>query len=184
MNFCSQCGERVATKVPPGDNRERFVCDHCGTIHYENPRNVVGCICEWQGKILLCRRSIEPRSGYWTAPAGFMENGETVEDGAMREVREEAMAEVDLGTMLAVVNVPHVNQVHIMFRATLIEGRFGAGEETLEAELFAPQDIPWEEIAFPSVTYSLKRYLQDRKSGHNGLHITRVPRLRRPGKSG
>ncbi|MEO0421451.1 MAG: NUDIX hydrolase [Pseudomonadota bacterium] len=179
MNFCTNCGHPVTQRVPPGDNLPRYVCDNCHTIHYINPRNVVGCVVEWEGSILLCRRAIEPRHGYWTAPAGFMECSETVAEGAAREVREEALAEVDMGSMLAVVNVPHVDQVHIMFRATLRDGQYGVGEETLESALVPIEDIPWDELAFPSVRFSLERYLDDRRDQVERLHMTRVERMKR-----
>lgn len=172
MNFCSQCGQPVVVKTPPGDHLPRHVCDHCGTVHYQNPKLVVGCLCEWEGRILLCRRAIEPRAGYWTLPAGFMENGEGVEHGAARETREEALADAEDLVPLALVNVPHVNQVHLMFRARLRDGRFGAGPETLEAMLYAETDVPWQDIAFPSVRYALERYFADRRRGQFGFHVT------------
>ncbi|HET7921713.1 MAG TPA: NUDIX hydrolase [Gammaproteobacteria bacterium] len=171
MNFCSHCGQPVSLATPPGDHLPRYVCAACGTVHYQNPKLVVGCLCEWQDRVLLCRRAIEPRAGYWTLPAGFMENDETVEQGAARETREEALAEaVDLAP-LALVNVPHVNQVHLMFRAGLREGRFGAGTETLEAALVAEADIPWVDIAFPSVRFALERFFEDRRRGEFGFHL-------------
>jgi ADP-ribose pyrophosphatase YjhB (NUDIX family) len=172
MNYCSQCGHELVVKMPPGDHLPRHVCERCGAIHYQNPKLVVGCLCEWQDKVLLCRRAIEPRAGFWTLPAGFMENGETVEHGAARETREEALAEVDALAPLALVNVPHVDQVHLMFRGRLRDGRFGAGAETLEAALYNEKDIPWVEIAFPSIRYTLERYFEDRRRGEFGFHIT------------
>lgn len=177
MNYCSDCGAPVALEIPDGDNRLRHVCGACGTIHYHNPRMVVGCIVEWEGAILLCRRAIEPRYGYWTAPAGFMERGETVEEGAAREVHEEAMAHVEIGSLVALVNVPHVDQVHLLFRARLLDGRYGAGDETLEAQLYAEDSIPWDDLAFPSVRFGLERYFEDRRAGREGLHVTRVGRI-------
>lgn len=179
MNYCSHCGQPVTLKIPDGDNLPRHVCEACDAVHYINPRMVVGCIVEWEGAILLCRRAIEPRYGYWTAPAGFMERGETVEEGAAREVREEAMARVEVGSLVALVNVPHVDQVHFLFRARLLDGRFGAGDETLDAALYDEQDIPWDELAFPSVRFGLERYLDDRRAGREQLHITRVGRIPR-----
>jgi ADP-ribose pyrophosphatase YjhB (NUDIX family) len=172
MNYCNQCGHTLVMKTPVGDHLARHVCEHCGTIHYQNPKLVVGCVCEWDTRVLLCLRAIDPRAGYWTLPAGFMENGETVEQGAARETREEALAEVETLTPLALVNVPHVNQVHLMFRGQLRDGRFGAGAETLEARLCGEIDIPWEKIAFPSVTYTLERYFEDRRRGRFGFHVT------------
>ncbi|HEX5340133.1 MAG TPA: NUDIX hydrolase [Gammaproteobacteria bacterium] len=172
MNYCSQCGQALVVKIPPGDHLPRHVCPHCGAIHYQNPKLVVGCVCEWHGKVLLCRRAIEPRAGFWTLPAGFMENDETVEQGAARETREEALADAEDPQPLALVNVPHVNQVHLMFRAGLRDGRFGAGAESLEAALFEEREIPWDEIAFPSVRYTLERFFEDRQHGEFGFHIS------------
>ncbi len=179
MNFCSNCGQPVTLRVPPGDNLPRYVCDACDTIHYVNPRMVVGCVVEWEGAILLCKRAIEPRHGYWTAPAGFMECGETVAEGAARECQEEALAEVEMGSMVAMIDVPHVHQVHIMFRANLREGRYGVGDETLESALYEEDDIPWDDLAFPSVRFALEKYLEDRREQVERLHVTRVERMKR-----
>jgi ADP-ribose pyrophosphatase YjhB (NUDIX family) len=172
MNYCSHCGQPVELRVPAGDNLARHVCVACATIHYQNPKIVVGCVPEHDGQILLCRRAIEPRLGYWTIPAGFMENGETLQAAAARESWEEALARVDVGTLLAVVNVVHAQQVHIMFRATLPTADYGVGAESLEVRLYRPGDIPWPEIAFPSVEFALRRYLEDRERGLEGLHLT------------
>ncbi len=178
MNFCSRCGQPVTHEVPPGDNRPRYVCRACGQVHYENPRLVVGCVPEFQGMILLCRRAIEPRHGYWTVPAGFMEIGETLGEAAIRETWEEAEATVELGTMFVVVDVVQARQVHVFFRGALRDGRFGAGDETLESRLFTPDAIPWQEIAFPSVTIALEEYLRDPKRGEGPVHLASAPRLR------
>lgn len=175
MNFCSHCGQAVTLKIPDGDQRPRFVCCNCGRIHYQNPLIVVGCVIEHDGALLLCRRSIEPRSGFWTVPAGFMELGETVGEAALRETREEASARAELGSLLAVVDVVHAGQVHVFFRGHLLDGKFAAGEETLETRLFLPSDIPWKEIAFPSVTIALERYLADQQSGTETVHRASVP---------
>jgi ADP-ribose pyrophosphatase YjhB (NUDIX family) len=171
MNFCPDCGAPVARGVPEGDHRERDICTACGHVHYQNPRVIAGCVVEWQGRILLCRRAIEPRLGYWTIPAGFLENGESVQAGAARETAEEALAEVELGSLLAVVNVLHSNQVHVIFRATLREGRHGPGIESLETQLVDEAAIPWPEIAFQSVRFALESYLDDRRRGREGLHF-------------
>lgn len=171
IRYCGHCGQRVVLKVPPGDHLPRYVCEHCGTIHYQNPRMVVGCIPEWQRRILLCRRAIEPRKGFWTLPAGFLENGETVEQGARRETLEEALAEVEIGALLALVNVPHVQQVHLFFLATLTDAHYGAGAESLEAALFDEAAIPWGDLAFPSVRYALETFFADRRRGHFEFHI-------------
>jgi len=176
LKYCSQCGRPVQQRIPPGDNLLRYVCDACSTIHYQNPRMVVGCVVEKAGQILLCKRDIEPRHGFWTVPAGFMENGETLEQGAARETREEALAEVRMGALFAVVNVVHAHQVHLMFKAALEGDAFGAGHETSEAAMFEEGDIPWDEIAFPSVEFALQRYLEDRRRGETRLHVTEVAR--------
>ena len=172
MNYCSQCGYEIAVKVPPGDHLPRFVCERCGTIHYQNPKLIAGCLSVWQDRILICRRAIEPRLGYWTLPAGFMENGETTEQAAARETVEEALADVRIIAPLALVNVPRISQVHLMFRGELREERYGAGPESLDARLIEEQDIPWDELAFPSVRYTLQCFLEDRRKGAFGFHIT------------
>jgi ADP-ribose pyrophosphatase YjhB (NUDIX family) len=174
--FCSCCGGATVLAVPPGDTRERRSCPACGAVHYENPRIVVGCVPEHDGRILLCRRAIEPRRGFWTVPAGFLENGETMEAGAARESWEEALANVEIGALLAVVNIPEACQVHVFFRARLETPVFGAGEESLEAVLVEPADIPWEDIAFPSTTYALQHYLADRETGAIHTHVTTLDR--------
>ena len=162
MKFCSSCGHAVQLRIPEGDNRERFVCDACGMVHYQNPRIIAGCVPFWGDKVLLCRRDIEPRRGFWTLPCGFLENGETLEMGAKRETREEANAEVDLRRLFAVYSIPHINQVYMVFLAQLkAEDGFGAGEETIEARLFSGAEIPWDEIAFSAVKFTLERYFSD-----------------------
>jgi ADP-ribose pyrophosphatase YjhB (NUDIX family) len=150
------------------------VCTSCGRIHYQNPRIVAGCVPEHEGRILLCRRAIEPRRGYWTIPAGFMENGETTQDAARRESLEEALADVEIGSLLAVVHVLHADQVHVMFRARLPRPEFGAGDESLEVMLCQEADIPWHDIAFRSVDYALRRYLEDRREGLDRHHFTAI----------
>ena len=179
MKFCSQCGSPVSIRIPQGDNRERHVCDACGEIHYQNPKIVTGCIPEWQGQILLCRRGIEPRHGLWTIPAGFMENGETIEQAAMRETLEEACARVEIHGLYAVFNIPHVNQVYMIFRAQLSDGEFAPGEESLETELFDEDQIPWSEMAFPVVIQSLRRYFSDRLNNHFPPFVDTVTPIRR-----
>ncbi|MFK8078569.1 MAG: NUDIX hydrolase [Granulosicoccus sp.] len=160
--FCTQCGSAVKEHIPDGDNRLRMVCSSCDFIHYENPKNVVGCLLEWQGKVLLCKRGIEPRHGYWTLPAGFMENEESTIDGAAREAYEEAMAECEELRLFAVYNLPRISQVYIMFFGQLKEGFAKANEETLEVGLFNQSEIPWGELAFPVVTETLTRYYEMR----------------------
>jgi ADP-ribose pyrophosphatase YjhB (NUDIX family) len=171
MNFCSACGQPVALKVPEGDHLPRHVCSACGVVHYENPRIIAGCVVETEGRILLCKRAIEPRRGFWTAPAGFMENGESVQHAAAREAMEEALADVRIGSLLAIVNVLRAHQVHIMFRATLNNAAFGVGPESLETRLYEESEIPWPEIAFLSVEFALQRYLSDRRAGVERVHF-------------
>jgi ADP-ribose pyrophosphatase YjhB (NUDIX family) len=184
MNYCSQCGAPVALRIPPGDHLPRHVCDACGTIHYQNPRLVVGCVPEHAGRVLLCRRAIEPRLGYWTVPAGFMENGETLQQAAARETHEEAMAQVEIGSLLAVVHVLHARQVHVFFRGALRTPEHAPGAESLEVMLLAPGEIPWGELAFPSTEFALRRYLEDRASGREPHHFTTIDRqLKHPGTS-
>ena len=176
MNFCSQCGNPVELRIPPGDHLPRYVCTHCGTIHYQNPRIIAGCVPDHEGRILLCRRAIEPRLGYWTVPAGFMENRETIQQAAARESLEEARAAVQIGSLLAIVHVMEAHQVHIFFRATLPRAEFGIAPESLEVGLFAESDIPWSEIAFPSIEFALRRYFSDRAAGREAHHFTTAER--------
>ena len=176
MKYCSTCGAQVTTKVPVGDTLPRFVCVQCEAIHYENPKMVVGCIPEWNGQILLCKRAIEPRYGLWTFPAGFMENDETLEDAALRETLEEAKASVELSGLYAVFSIPFVNQVYIIFRGTMRESIFGVGEESLEVRLFNKTDIPWQELAFPVIYETLDRYCKDRDQNHFPVHVGTIQR--------
>ncbi|MGD8378551.1 MAG: NUDIX hydrolase [Gammaproteobacteria bacterium] len=172
MKYCSQCGGRVEFRVPEGDNLKRFVCPDCGTIHYDNPRLVIGCVPEWGERILLCRRAIEPRLGYWTVPAGFMEHGETTEEAAARETLEEARARVAIEDALAMVSMPDIGQVHLMYRARLLEERFAPGPESLEVRLLRESEIPWEDLAFTSVRYALEVFFADRRRGVREFHTT------------
>ena len=171
MKFCSHCGAPVTLQVPPGDNLPRHVCDACHTIHYQNPRMVVGCIPEWEDRILLCRRGIEPRHGMWTVPAGFMENGETTFQGAVRETLEEATARVEIGPLYALYNIPHINQVYMLFRARLLDADVRPGAETLEVALLREEEIPWDRIAFASVRHTLTHYYEDRRKGAFQFHM-------------
>jgi len=179
MRFCPSCGAPVTLRTPPGDHLPRHVCDACGAVHYENPRLVVGCVPELEGRILLCKRAIEPRRGYWTLPAGFMENGETLQQAAARESAEEALARVEIGSLLAIVHVLHAHQVHVFFRARLARAEFGAGPESLEVALVDPVDIPWSDIAFASTEFTLRRYLDDRAAGREPYHFTEIDRRAR-----
>lgn len=165
MKFCSSCGARVAIRIPAGDSLPRHVCDACGTIHYHNPKLVVGALAEWEGRILLCRRAIEPRRGYWTLPAGFMENGESTAQAAARETLEEACAHIEVDAMYTLIDVPHISQVHIIYRARLLDPAFRAGEESLDVALFDEADIPWDEIAFRTIALTLRHYFEDRRRG-------------------
>jgi len=180
MNFCSACGARVEQRVPPGDSLLRYICTNCGIIHYENPKMVVGCIPEWQNGILLCRRAIEPRHGLWTVPAGFMENGETTAEGALRETLEEANANVEILGLYALFNIPHINQVYMLFRARLLDLDFSAGAETLEAKLFDEEQVPWDQIAFVTVRRTLKHYFDDRRAGEFHFHIGTIEPMPKP----
>jgi len=170
MKFCSNCASPVARRIPPGDNLPRWVCDHCGEIHYQNPRMVVGAIPEHEGRLLLCRRAIEPRYGYWTLPAGFMENDETTAQAAIRETLEEAGARIELGEPFSMISVPYVNQVHIFYRARLMDLDFKAGEESLEVALYDEARIPWKDVAFRTVAATLKHWFADRGRGDFAFH--------------
>ena len=181
MNFCSQCGGPLVKKIPEGDNRERHLCGDCGTVHYQNPKIVTGSIPEWENRILLCRRAISPRYGYWTLPAGFLENGETSSEGAVRETLEEAKARIEVTSLYATFSLPHIDQVYLMFRARLLELDFGPGEESLEVALFEESGIPWDELAFPVIAETLKLYFVDRANNVSGNHVGDI--LRKPGDS-
>ena len=170
IRFCPLCGSNVNFRIPEGDALPRHVCDHCGHIHYENPRLVVGCVAEYEGLILLCRRAIEPRHGFWTLPAGFMENGETTAQGAARETIEEAGAVVDIDAAFAMYSIAHIHQVHLFYRGRLASPAYAAGIESLEVGLFHPDAIPWDDLAFRSVRLCLQRYLEDRQRGTFGFH--------------
>ena len=176
MKFCNQCGAAVAQRIPAGDTRPRFVCGECETIHYENPKIVAGCIPEWQDKVLLCRRAIEPRHGLWTLPAGFMENDETTVEAAARETLEEAQARVEISGLYALFNLPHINQVYVMFRARLLDLNFGPGSESLEVALFDEREIPWNQLAFAVVRETLQLYYADRKQGVFGQYLGDIVR--------
>ena len=171
MNFCSHCGCSVVIRTPDGDHLPRQICASCGTIHYQNPKMVVGCIPEWEDKILLCRRAIEPKYGLWTLPAGFMENGETTLEGAARETWEEAGARIEIGSLYTLFNLPHINQVYLMFRARLLDLNYQSGVESLETRLFSEAEIPWDEIAFHTVRATLELYFQDRRGGDFEFHF-------------
>lgn len=174
MKFCSDCGSPVSRRIPPGDLLSRFVCDTCQTIHYQNPKIVVGCLPEWGDHVLLCRRAIDPRIGFWTFPAGFMEQGESAEQAAVRETLEESEADVDITSLYAVFSLPHISQVYMIFRGAMRNPRYGAGSESLEAQLFHPDAIPWETLAFPVIAEALRRYVDDKSRGTFDLHVGTV----------
>lgn len=171
MKYCSLCGAPVELRIPPDDNRVRHVCTGCGEVHYQNPKLIVGALAEWQDKVLMCRRAIEPRHGMWTLPAGFMENGETIAEAAARETLEEANARIAIGDLYSMYSLPHINQVHILFRARLLDLDFGPGQESLEVKLLSKDEIPWDQIAFRAVRFSLEHYFAERTSGKFSLHI-------------
>ena len=178
MKFCSECAHPVALAIPEGDNRPRYVCPHCHTIHYQNPKLVVGSIPVWEqdGKlqILLCKRAIEPRYGYWTLPAGFMENEETTSAAAIRETVEEAGANIELGPLFSMLNVAHVHQVHLFYLARLLDLDYAAGIESLDVQMFSEREIPWADLAFPTIRTTLELFFADRKKvregGQYGFH--------------
>ena len=174
MRFCSACGHAVESMIPPGDNRPRHCCRSCNTIHYQNPRMVLGTVPTWGEKVLLCKRAIEPRYGYWTLPAGFMENGESTAEGATRETIEEAGARIALGEPFSILDVPQVEQVHMFFRAALVDPDFDPGPESLEARLFSEDEIPWDSLAFRTVTLTLRWFFQDRRDGLYRLHTDTI----------
>lgn len=165
----------MVRRVPPGDSLPREVCDACGEIHYRNPKLVVGAIAEYQGRILLCRRAIEPRYGYWTLPAGFMENDETAAQGALRETLEEAGARIEIEAPFSLISVPRVNQVHLFYRARLLDLEFKPGEESLEVALVDEAGVPWKEVAFRTVSLSLQHWFADRARGAFGFHAEDLP---------
>ena len=170
MKFCSACASPLERRIPEGEDRERYVCPSCGAIHYENPRMVVGCIIEEQGKLLLCKRAIEPRHGYWTVPAGFLELGESAAQGAVRETWEEAGARVQVIAPYAHFDIPAIGQAYIFYRARLLTPEFSAGTESLEVKLVPPEEIPWDSLAFQVVRVSLEMFLEDHKTGQFRMH--------------
>ncbi len=181
MKFCTSCGSSVTLQIPEGDDRERFVCSQCQLIHYSNPRVIVGCVPYYQGRVLLCKRAIEPRKNYWTLPAGFMENGETTLQGAARETWEEARANVSNLELYRVFDVPGINQVYMFYRCDLDEGEFGVGPESLETDLYLEQDIPWEDIAFPVVYQTLKSFFVDAGQNHFPVQVSSIEYKHRRG---
>ena len=173
QKYCCHCGKEVVFKQTEG--RERFVCEHCETIHYTNPKIVTGALCVWENKVLLCRRAIEPRKGFWNLPAGYLEDFEKSEDGAIRETWEEAGAEIEIQQVLSVYNLPQANQVYIHFLAKLKDGIIRNGEESIESALFTEEEIPWKEMAFTSSAFALRVFFEDRKTGVFRTHLASYP---------
>ena len=170
IQHCKACGSQTAYAVPPDDSLERAICGTCGLVHYENPLNVVGTLPVWNDdRVLLCKRNIEPRLGLWTLPGGFMELGETVAQGAVRETTEEAGARVELLGLYALLNVVKVGQVHMFYRARLLDLDLDPGPETSEARLFSEAEIPWDQLAFRTVATLLRHYFDDKRRGQYGL---------------
>jgi ADP-ribose pyrophosphatase YjhB (NUDIX family) len=180
MKFCSSCGALVTYKIPGGDNRLRYVCESCGEIHYQNPKVIAGILPTYESQVLLCKRSIQPRVGYWTLPAGFLENEESSLEGAIRECSEEANTVVRDPYLYAIFDIPQINQIYIFYRAEMPEAIFSPSTESSDVALFSEEDIPWSELAFPMVEALLDHYFEDRKSG-----IFKIIRedIRRPWKS-
>ena len=176
MKFCAACGSSVERRVPAGDDRTRDVCVACGTVFYRNPKIVAGAIPLWGEQVLMCRRAIEPREGYWTLPAGFMELGESTAAAATRETLEEACAEIEIDALFAYIDIPRISQVYVIYRAHLAEPRFAPGRESHEVRLFDESAIPWREIAFPSIDLALRRFFADRAAGHYRLHTETIER--------
>ncbi len=177
INYCNACGSSVSHRIPEGDTHTRAVCDSCDTIHYENPKIVVGCLPTYGERILMCKRAIEPKYGLWTLPAGFMENNETAPEGAAREALEEANARVEIQDLYTVYSLPHISQVYMMFRARLLDADFSPGIESLEVKLVTEDEIPWGELAFAMVKRTLEHFLQDRKTG---IYVPRFGDIRPP----
>lgn len=170
MKFCSACGHAVDHLVPPGDHLPRAVCPACETVHYQNPKVIAGCVPVWEDKVLMCRRNIEPRLGLWTFPAGFLEMSETSGQGAARETLEESQAEVDIGGLLAVINVPYVSQIYMIYRGQMRSPHHAVTPESSETRLMREDEIPWDDIAFPTIWHSLKFFFEDRAKGVEGIH--------------
>lgn len=170
VKYCAECGQPVVLQVPAGDHLPRYVCPACGAVHYRNPKVIAGCIPEWDGRVLMCRRAIEPRLGLWTFPAGFLELGETSREGAAREAREEARIEVEVEDLFVVIGVPYVSQVYLIHRARMLSPSFGPTAESSEVVLMEENEIPWDAIAFPTIYHSLKFFFADRAAGRRSFH--------------
>ncbi len=180
MNFCSSCGESVVLQIPAGDDRERYVCTSCELIHYSNPRVIVGCVPVFEGRVLMCKRAIEPRKDYWTLPAGFMENGETTPAGAARETWEEARARVSNLELYRIFDVPYISQVYMFYRCDVDNGEYGVGPESLESALYTEDEIPWDRIAFPVIKETLREYFEDVRAGVYPVRVSAIDHRPRP----
>ena len=183
MKFCSECGKTVEHRIPEGDNLPRYICDHCDTIHYQNPKLVVGCLPVWNEQILLCKRAIEPCYGLWTLPAGFMENQESLEEAALRESTEEANANLEIENIYSIISLPHINQIYVLYRAKLLDLDFYAGPESLDVQLFNEDEIPWEQLAFKTIESTLRHFYEDRKQGVFPVHNIVVSNRNRLGET-
>lgn len=180
MKYCSQCGsDKLHFNIPQGDNRPRYWCPDCGAIHYQNPRIVVGTLPVWADRILLCKRAIHPREGFWTLPAGYMENGETLQEGAARETWEEACATVNVKDLYTVFNLPHIYQVYAFFLGEMVDGNYAVGDESSDVGLFLPEEIPWDQLAFPTINRTLKFYLEDKQTGNYPVRVQDIAPLPR-----
>ena len=174
QKYCSYCASSISIKIPTDDNRERAVCNKCGAIFYDNPKLVSGCLLTWEDKILLCKRATEPRLGYWTLPAGFLENNETVEEGALRETMEEAGAKSHNTKLFMMCNLPNISQIYMIYQGDLADGKFSAGIESEEVKLFSQEQIPWDNIAFSVILRTIKLYYQDLKNGNMNIHFETI----------
>ena len=171
MNFCSNCGQQISFGKVPDDEKERYHCKNCSSIHYQNPKIIVGTLPHWEDKILLCKRAIEPRKNLWTLPAGFLENGERIEDGGIRETVEEANADIKIGRLFSVYSLPDVGQVYCIFLADLVNLNFHPGHESLEVELFKKEDLPWKEIAFSAIKFTLEKFVYANDGANHEVHL-------------
>ena len=171
MRFCSRCGSLVTVRIPPGDHIARCICTTCGTIHYENPKVIVGCVVHWQDQVLLCRRAIEPRRGYWTLPAGFMENGETALQAAIRETQEEAGAKIETKGLYALFTPTFIDEVYLIFRGQMLDHTFAAGVESLAVDLFPEATVPWDKLSYPIIGAVLRRFFADLRQDRFSFHV-------------
>lgn len=175
IKYCFSCGTPIEKREVSGDTKKRYICENCGNIHYTNPKIVVGALSSWEDKVLLCKRDIEPRRGYWNVPAGYLEDFEKAEEGAIRETWEEAGTEIEILQPYVIYNLPQANQVYIHFLARLKDGIVRNGEESQESGLFTEEEVPWNEMAFTSSIFALRRYFVERKTGIFTTHLGTYP---------